>query len=266
MSALRTSLLVVGLLSVAGCKKDAPAAAVTPPKPAVTDPAAAPAAGTLAGTIAERIDAPNYTYLRITGAAGDTWAAVPTTSVAVGTRVTIVNPMPMQNFESKTLGRTFELVMFGSAAQVMGAEAVAGLGEVAAPPAGAPPAADPHAAAPRPAAAAVDLANIKVPKATTPDGRSVAEVYAQRIELKDKTASVRGKVVKVTSGVLGHNWLHVRDGSGTDAALDNDLIITTKDEVQVNDVVTVQGTVRIDKDLGSGYSYKVLIEEAKVTP
>lgn len=247
MSALRASFLIVGLLSVAGCKKEEPAAA---PKPALAA-AVAPAAGSLAGTVAERIDAANYTYLRIQNASGDTWAAVPTTAVAVGAQVTIANPMPMKDFESKTLGRTFPLVMFGSAAQVAGAE-------------GAAPAANPHAEAP--AAAPVDLGNIAVPKATSADARTVAEIYGQRTELKEKTASVRGKVVKVNSGIMGRNWLHLRDGSGTDAAQDNDLIVTTTDEAKINDVVTAQGVVRIDKDLGSGYSYKVLIEDAKVTP
>jgi len=74
-----------------------------------------------------------------------------------------------------------------------------------------------------------------------------------------------GKVVKGTSGVLGRNWLHLRDGSGSEATQDFDLIATTEATVQL-DVVTIQGAVTVDKDLGSGYAYKVLIEDAKVAP
>lgn len=251
MSPMRASAVLLALLSLGACKKDAAPVAPMPASAVNPMPSAAP--GSLTGRVAERLDAPNYTYLRITNAQGDTWAAVPTTTVAVGAEVTVTNPMPMRNFESKTLGRTFELVMFGAGAQPVG--------EAAAQPA------NPHAAeAPRPAAAPVDLADIKVPKAAGADAKLVAEVFAQRVELKDKMASVRGKVVKVTTGVMGKNWLHLRDGSGSDAAQDNDLIITTNDVVQVNDVVTAQGKVTIDKDLGSGYSYKVLIEDAKVAP
>lgn len=256
MSALRASLLLVGLLFVPGCKKDAAEA----PAPAAVKPSAvvAPASPEMTGTVAERIDAPNYTYLRLSSPAGDSWAAVPTTPVTVGSQVRISNPTPMRNFESKTLGRTFELVFFGGGAEVLSEQAV-----VAAP----APSVDPHAGQvpPKPGASAVDLSNIKVAKAAGPDGRTVAEIYAQRARLKDQTASVRGKVVKVTGGVLGRNWLHLRDGSGSDAAQDNDLIVTTTGQAQVNDEVTAQGVVRTDKDLGSGYSYKVLIEDAKIS-
>jgi hypothetical protein len=38
--------------------------------------------------------------------------------------------------------------------------------------------------------------------------------------------------------------------------------VTTLDQANVGDVVLVKGVVRTDKDFGSGYSYKVLIEEA----
>lgn len=77
---------------------------------------------------------------------------------------------------------------------------------------------------------------------------------------------MRGKVVKVTSGVLGRNWLHLRDGSGAEGTQDFDLIVTTTATAQVDDVVNVQGAVTVDKDLGSGYAYKVLIEDAKIVP
>ncbi len=78
--------------------------------------------------------------------------------------------------------------------------------------------------------------------------------------------SIRAKVVKVTSGVLDLNWLHLRDGSGSEGTQDFDLIATTTQTVNLNDVVTVQGAVTIDKDLGSGYAYKVLIEDAMIIP
>ncbi|MDO8291880.1 MAG: hypothetical protein Q7T29_03285 [Gallionella sp.] len=111
-------------------------------------------------------------------------------------------------------------------------------------------------------AAPVDLGDIKVPKASGPDARTVAEVITKRIELKNKIVLIRGKVVKFTPEILNKNWIHLRDGSGSASDNTNDLIVTTKDQAKVGDVVVVKGVVHVDQDLGSGYAYKVLIEEA----
>jgi hypothetical protein len=40
------------------------------------------------------------------------------------------------------------------------------------------------------------------------------------------------------------------------------VLVTTKDQARIGDVVVVKGVVHTDRDLGSGDSYKVLIEEA----
>ncbi len=129
------------------------------------------------------------------------------------------------------------------------------------------PASKPAAAIPSghaPANAAPAEADVKVPKASGPDARTVAEVITKRTELKDKTVVVRGKVVKFNPDILKKNWVHLRDGSGSAADNTNDILVTTNDKANVGDIVTVKGIVHIDKDLGMGYSYKVLIEEAKL--
>jgi hypothetical protein len=64
---------------------------------------------------------------------------------------------------------------------------------------------------------------------------------------------------------MGKNWLHVRDGSGSDEKGDNDLTVTTDDIVTAGSVILVQGTLHTDKDLGSGYNFSVIVEDAKVT-
>ncbi len=108
----------------------------------------------------------------------------------------------------------------------------------------------------------VDAGNIKVAKATGPDGRTVAEVNAKRTDLKGKPVAVRGQVVKFTPGVMGKNWVHLRDGTGAESDGSNDVVVTTQDETKIGDVVLVKGIVATDRDLGYGYKYKVLIEEA----
>ncbi len=111
----------------------------------------------------------------------------------------------------------------------------------------------------------VDVGNIKVAKATGPDARTVAEVNTQSAALKGKTVAVRGMVVKFTPEVLGKNWVHLRDGSGSEADGTHDVLVTTKDQTKIGDVVLAKGVVATNRDLGSGYSYKVLIEEATLS-
>jgi hypothetical protein len=117
-----------------------------------------------------------------------------------------------------------------------------------------------HAAA---AAGPVDVGDVKVEKAKGADARTIAEVYAQKAALKEKPVAVRGKVVKFNEGIMGRNWVHLRDGTGKQGT--NDLTVTTNDKASVGDVVTAKGTVRTDKDFGAGYAYPVIVEDASVT-
>jgi hypothetical protein len=118
-----------------------------------------------------------------------------------------------------------------------------------------------HAAA---AAGPADAPDVKVPKASGADARTVAEVFAQRAALKEKPVTIRGKVVKYNEGIMGRNWVHLRDGTGT-SGKDNDITVTTDDRTAVGDVIVVKGTVRVDKDFGAGYAYPVIVEDAKVS-
>lgn len=246
-----------------------PAAAA--PHPSTTGMGADPAAAagpvpTLRGRLAEKVDTKDYTYLRITTAAGDAWAAVPTANVAVGSDVTVAGQMVMDNFQSKTLNRTFDKLVFGTleggaaaGAPAAGANPHAGMGGMGAAGAAAqPPSGSPHSTVPD------GIGDLKVAKAEGAEGRTVAEVFAQKAALANKSVSVRGKVVKYTGGVMGKNWVHVRDASGSDAAGDNDLTATTADEAKVGDVVVIKGTVHVDRDFGAGYKYAVIVEDAKL--
>jgi len=109
-----------------------------------------------------------------------------------------------------------------------------------------------------PAAPKFDFSKIVKPK----DGKTVQEVYKEKAKLKGKRVTLRGKVVKYSAAIMGKNWLHLRDGTGKDPT--NDLTVTTQAKAKVGDTVLVEGTVALDKDLGAGYKYDVIIEEAKV--
>ena len=162
----------------------------------------------------------------------------------------------MSNFESKTLKRTFGAVYFGTLVQ---AGAPAG-GSPHAMGAGA--GGDPHAGVTSPAATA-DVG--KVEKAAGADGRSISTVWAQRASLAGKSVSIRGVVVKYTAGVMGKNWIHLQDGSGDAGEGTHDITVTTMDGAVRGETITITGTVRTNRDVGAGYSYAVLVEEAKVS-
>lgn len=251
-------LLAAAIIAAAGCKK---------PEPAGQAPAGAPAAEAgapstrIEGKLLEKIDAPPYTYLKLKAAAGEVWAAVPKADVKVGDDVTVVDAMPMEKFESKTLKRTFDVVYFGNVPGPGSAPAAGGMPGAMPGAEGGPGMAAQHAMA---ATGPADVGDVKVAKASGADARTVAEVWAQRAALKEKGVTIRGKVVKFNPGIMGKNWIHLRDGSGTAEKKDNDLTITTADTVAVGDVVTAKGKVYVDKDFGAGYAYPVIVEDAKV--
>jgi hypothetical protein len=105
----------------------------------------------------------------------------------------------------------------------------------------------------------------KIDKATGADAHTIAEVWSQKGKLKEKAVTIRGKVVKSNAGIMGKNWIHVRDGSGSADKSDNDITVTSDQAANVGEVLVITGVVRVDKDFGAGYSYPVIIEEAVYT-
>jgi hypothetical protein len=260
----RTWIVAVALAAAACKKQEGPPS----PRPGPEAPAAAaPAAGAnvLRGKVVERIDVPKYSYLRLSTASGDVWAAVERTDRKPGDEVGIANPLPMRGFESKELRRKFDVIYFGSLA-APGAEGVGGLAAATDPHvAGAP--ASPAAMAAQHQAAVSGPAGVKVtkvPRAPGPDGRTIEEVWAQRGDLRGKSVSVRGTVVRSTP-VMGRVFLHLRDGSGSEEKRTNDLTVMTAESPAVGEVVVARGTVALDRDVGAGYAYPVLLEDAKVS-
>lgn len=96
-----------------------------------------------------------------------------------------------------------------------------------------------------------------------PDGNTVEECFTLRASLTGKTVKVRGRVVKFTAEVMGSNWVHLQDGSGQPGT--NDLTVTTKARVEIGKTITATGRLTYDKDLGSGYFYPAIMEDAQIT-
>jgi hypothetical protein len=186
---------------IAGCSRQPAVGAGTAGQPAQ---AAAPVQSgpqTITGAVVETMDASNYTYVRVRAASGDVWAATGRFSVAAGERVSVILETPMENFHSQSLNRDFPLIYFTSR--------ITREGEPEAPPLAAAHAAMDGA---MPAEVAHQVVEPTAPEA---GGMTVAELWAKRAALAGRTVTVRGKVVKFNGGILGRNWMHLQDGTGT---------------------------------------------------
>lgn len=278
----RIALFVIALAALsAGCKKDGGPA--QGPQPQAVPPAGAPggapgtamqappAALSVTGEVLETMDAASYTYVRLKTADGkEVWAAGPQTKVAVGEQLVARDAMEMQDFESSSLGRKFDTILFASALAKPGEPGAAGgpHGAMGGAMGGAPHGGMGGAMAggePK-GHMAVDKQQVTaVPRAEGEQGRTVAEVHAQAGELAGKPVAVRGVVVKSSPGIMGRNWLHIQDATGDPAAGTHDLTITTQDKASPGDRVKIEGTVAKDRDFGAGYKYPVIVEDAKVS-
>lgn len=210
------------------------------------------ASGQHTGKVVEFISTGTYTYVHVDTGNNKIWAAAPTFQVKEGDKVVIPPGMTMKNHHSKTLNRTFDLVYFVPRIMMAGAKpATRQL------PKGHPKPMQGGASAP--ALTNIDFSGIEKPEG----GKTVAEIYHEKATLSGKEVVVRGKVVKYNAGIMGKNWLHLKDGTGTEGT--NDLTVTTNTQTQVGDTVLARGVMVTDKDYGFGYAYPVIIEDAKVT-
>jgi len=227
-----------------------PGSAAAMPQDGVHPDGMPPAASPIAGTVAETIQVSSYTYLRLKTPSGELWAAVRRTDIAVGSHAEVRNAALMRSFRSDSLDRTFDEIYFG----------------VLANPTEGPSSSATAAAAPRGHGPAPPVEVGSVPAADGEMARTVAQIFAQRLELAGKRVRLRAKVARVVVGVLGRNWVHLQDGTGREADGTHDVVATTLAEPKVGETVLVEASVTVDKDLGSGYRYSVLLEDATITP
>jgi len=229
--------------------------------PEVKAPVVAPASvGTasstgqfISGEIVETMDAAGYTYVLVDTGDQRIWAAGPQTAVKVGDKVILTDGMPMRDFTSQTLNRTFDVVYFVGSIQGSDGAALAPQGSASLQ------AMPGHGTSPGKAAPpGVDLSNIE----KVSGGRTIAELFAEGEKLADQEISVRGRVVKFNAGIMGRNWIHIQDGSGS--AGSNDLTVTTDDTARLGDLVVIRGTLKTNQDFGHGYAYELLVEQAKI--
>ncbi len=244
-------------------------------------PAVAQAPGTLTGTVLETMDSGGYTYLQLDTGAGKPWIAIPQGKVAVGDKISCQPGMVMKNFSSKTLNRTFDSIVFSSGLAGASKSPHAGMGgamggtkksggdsfasAVAAEGGAAPTQQQVQAAGSGGSLGAMaPFSEIKVEKASGENAYTVKEIFAKKEDLTGKTVSIKGKVVKFSTMIMGVNWIHLQDGTGDPMNNTHDLVITTGATVKEGDIVTMEGVLTAFKDFGAGYKYEAIVEKAKI--
>lgn len=185
-----------------------------------------------APTVVERVVERNdHQLLAVRQGALLAWVKVPSVGAKVGDYVLLGQGSPRYGVEIPELGESAEVIVDIARVQVVD-----------------------EATARRTIAA-------MVPQEAVP----IAQIYAELAQRADKNVVVYGTVVKATSAV-GSIWVHVQDGTGDPKNGTNDLTIQTTVAVVRGQRVAFRGTLRRDVDLGFGYHYDALVEEALLMP
>jgi hypothetical protein len=195
--------------------------------------------------VEEVIQTSAYTYLKVSENGAEKWIAVNRQEAAAGEVYYFDQALEMNNFKSKELDRTFESIYF--------------VQEISKQPLAAAAAASPHGNA-MGKVSVTQKEGISV--APAENGLSIAKLYSSKSDYAGKVIKMKGQVVKVNEEVMGKNWVHIQDG--TNEGDHFDLTITTLEKVAVDDVVTFEGVITLDKDFGYGYSYELIMEDAKL--
>jgi hypothetical protein len=221
-------IMLVALISCKGNKKENPAAE-----------------GLQKVTVKEVIQTDRYTYLHVDKDGEDKWLAVSHMEVKDGETLYFATGFEMKNFESKDLQRTFESILFIDRISPDPAafNNPAGVGNTS-------------------GNLSSDTSRVSNSGAVSEGTMTISEIFVRKNELKGKQVTVKGKVTKANSGILGTNWYHITDGTRDGKA--TDLVFTSDAFLNLGDEVTVQGGIILDKDLGSGYFFEVLLEKAEV--
>jgi len=229
---------------------------------------------TSSGTVVETMNSSGYTYMLVESNGEKTWVAIPESKIEKGAKITYESGMVMKNFNSKTLNRTFDSIIFSSGIvgeKDLQAHTQAGddsfssavkteqlMAGQTAPPTAAMGASGGSLGAITP------FKDITVTKSNAANGYTVEELFAQAKKLNGQKISLRGLVTKVSANIMGRNWIHLQDGTGDPMQNTHDIVATSTELPEINSKITIEGVVAAEKDFGAGYKYAVIIEQATI--
>lgn len=193
-------------------------------------------------SVSEILHTDKYTYLQVAENENQYWIATQRTEAEVGDQYFFRGGLLKQNFYSQEFDRVFETVYLVS--------------DIRKIPSGAPD--SPADASPGQKQAMEDI-DLEVGNIKPAEGSvSIADLFANKENYNGKTIKVTGKVVKVNPMIMNRNWLHLKDNSSGEI----DLTVTTVENISPGSVVTLEGTIALDRDFGAGYRYDVIMESA----
>lgn len=193
--------------------------------------------------VKEFVHTSNYTYFKVTEGKTEYWLAAPRTEAKVGETLFYTTAWEMKDFESTELNRTFDQVLF---VQDLNKGPKIQMGT------------------PSNQQAKVNI-NTEGPGEATGEVKeeiTIHELMTNPGEYANKLVKVSGKVTKVNPAIMNRNWVHLTSEPAD--GHNHDLTITTQDNTNVDEVITIQGQVSIDRDFGAGYRYALIIENAKL--
>jgi len=192
----------------------------------------------------EVLQANKYTYLKAQESGKSIWIAIPKRELEIGKTYYYSQAMEMKDFHSKDLDRTFESVYFVSGLSESPAERSNLQYQIK----------EETSVNKNDAEQKMDL-NIQREEGIS----TLSYLYENRENLEAKSITVKGVVTKFNAGIMGKNWVHIQDGTGSEGNFD--LTITTQEMVKVGETVTFEGKVILDKDFGYGYKYELMLED-----
>ncbi|WP_304543492.1 OB-fold nucleic acid binding domain-containing protein [Sulfurimonas microaerophilic] len=183
--------------------------------------------------VLESMNSGGYTYMKVDDGKNTYWIAMTQRDVKKGSKISFTEQGWMKNFHSKTLNRTFDNILFAGDTSTSG-----------------------HTQETIQFKPDILTSQYKMKNTLT-----VAEMFKNREKYVAKKVTVRGKVTKVSSGIMGKNWVHIQDGSRF-KNMDDLVFTTTQNTPKPGDIVYASGKLEKDKDFGYGYFYPVIIEES----
>lgn len=196
-------------------------------------------------TVIKTIDAGSYTYIKGYMDNQIIWAAVTAKNLNKGETYYFSDFLPMYNFESKQLQRTFDTVLFVQ--DLNKDKDLNTSGKVPTP---------------KNHVKTTKKENIEI---NPVEGAvKLSGLFENKKQYKGKKIKVAGEVVKINENIMKKNWIHIQDGSSYEGQFD--LTITTTEPVSFGkgDIVSFEGIIALDKDFGAGYFYDIILEDAKI--
>jgi hypothetical protein len=211
--------------------------------------------------VQEILQTSNYTYLRLHELgnpeikASDTlWAATTFIEPKQGDTLYYKGGMPMFNFKSRELNRNFKKILFldslSKKPPIPTKEALIGTGH--------------NMMGDSSKGGTPQIKKVTVVIDKVADAVPIADLYAKKMSFNGKIVKVNGQVTKFSKEIMGRNWMHIQDGSEWGGKFDITMTTDLKNQANVGDVVYFEGRVAVDKNIGQGYFYEILVEDAKI--